>query len=199
MFRDGIVRAVRERPDLELLGEAADGPSALERIHELAPAVAVLDMSLPRLDGLGVLNAIRRDRLPTRALILSASTEGALVHRAISAGAAGYLSKSASREAVCDAIAALARGETVLDPALQAGLLDEVRARGVEDNRPVLTAREHEVLTLMASGLGAVEIGERLFVAPSTVKTHMGHIYEKLEVSDRAACVAQAMRHGLLE
>ena len=199
LFRDGIVRAVRERPDLELLGEADDGPSALERVRELAPAVAVLDMSLPGLDGLEVLNAIRRDKLPTRVLILSASTEGAVVHQAIAAGAAGYLSKSASREAVCDAVAALARGETVLDPAAQSGLLHQVRAYGVEDDRPVLTAREHEVLTLMASGLSAAEIGAQLFVAPSTVKTHMGHIYEKLEVSDRAACVAQAMRHGLLE
>jgi len=199
LFRDGIVRAVRERPDLELLGEADDGPSALERVRELAPAVAVLDMSLPGLDGLEVLNAIRRDKLPTRVLILSASTEGAVVHQAIAAGAAGYLSKSASREAVCDAVAALARGETVLDPAAQSGLLHQVRAYGVEDDRPVLTAREHEVLTLMASGLSAAEIGAQLFVAPSTVKTHMGHIYEKLDVSDRAACVAQAMRHGLLE
>jgi len=199
LFRDGIVRAVRERPDLELLGEADDGPSALERVRELAPAVAVLDMSLPGLDGLEVLNAIRRDKLPTRVLILSASTEGAVVHQAIAAGAAGYLSKSASREAVCDAVAALARGETVLDPAAQSGLLHQVRAHGVEDDRPVLTAREHEVLTLMASGLSAAEIGAQLFVAPSTVKTHMGHIYEKLDVSDRAACVAQAMRHGLLE
>jgi len=199
LFRDGIVRAVRGRPDLELIGEADDGPMALERIRELAPAVAVLDVLLPGLDGLEVLNAIRRERLPTRVLMLSASTEGAIVHQAIAAGAAGYLSKSASREAVCDAVHAVARGETVLDPSLQAGLLDQVRAHGVDDTRPVLTEREHEVLSLMASGLTAAQIGAQLFVAPSTVKTHMGHIYEKLEVSDRAACVAQAMRYGLLE
>ncbi len=199
LFRDGIVRAVRERPDLELIGEADDGAMALERVRELAPAVAVLDVLLPGLDGLEVLNAIRRERLATRVLMLSASTEGAIVHQAIAAGAAGYLSKSASREAVCDAVRAVARGETVLDPSLQAGLLDQVRARGVDDARPVLTEREHEVLSLMASGLSAAQIGEQLFVATSTVKTHMGHIYEKLEVSDRAACVAQAMRYGLLE
>jgi len=199
LFRDGIVRAVRGRPDLELIGEADDGPMALERVRELAPAVAVLDVLLPGLDGLEVLNAIRRERLPTRVLMLSASTEGAIVHQAIAAGAAGYLSKSASREAVCDAVRAVARGETVLDPSLQAGLLDQVRAHGVDATRPVLTEREHEVLSLMASGLTAAQIGAQLFVAPSTVKTHMGHIYEKLEVSDRAACVAQAMRYGLLE
>jgi two-component system nitrate/nitrite response regulator NarL len=199
LFRDGIVRAIRERPDLELVGEADDGPSALARIREFAPAVAVLDLSLPGLDGLEVLNAIRRDKLPTAVLMLSAATEGAIVHQAIAAGASGYLPKSASRKEVCDAVVAVARGETVLDPALQAGLLDQVRARGVDDTRPVLTAREHEILSLMASGLNATQIGEQLFVAASTVKTHTGHIYEKLGVSDRAACVATAMRHGLLE
>jgi two-component system, NarL family, nitrate/nitrite response regulator NarL len=199
LFRDGIARAVRERPDLELVGEADDGPAALAAVRALEPAVAVVDFSLPGLDGLQVLGAIRRDRLATRVLMLSASIDGALVHEAIAAGAAGYLSKSADRTAVCDAVAAVARGETVLDPGLQAGLLEQIRARGVDDTRPVLTARELEILNLMAAGCTAAEIGRRLFVAPSTVKTHVGHIYEKLDVSDRAACVAQAMRHGLLE
>ena len=199
LFRDGIVRAVRERPDLELAGEAADGPAALAAIRELRPAVAVVDFSLPGLDGLGVLNAVRRDGLATQVLMLSANTEGVIVHQAIAAGAAGYLAKSADRSDVCDAIAAVARGETVLDPSLQAALLGQVRAHGVDDTRPILTSREHEILVLMADGLNATEIGARLFVAPSTVKTHVGHIYEKLGVSDRAACVAQAMRRGLLE
>ena len=199
LFRDGIVRAVRERPDLNLVGEAADGQSALDLIRRLAPAVAVLDFSLPQLDGLEVLNALRRDGLGTRVLMLSASTEGEIVFRAVSEGAAGYLPKSATREAVCDAVVAVARGQSVLDPDLQTGLLDQVRARGVDDARPVLTAREHEVLSLMAAGMSAPEIGEHLFIAASTVKTHMAHLYEKLGVSDRAACVAEAMRRGLLE
>lgn len=199
LFRDGIVRAVRERPDLELVGEAGDGATTLRLVRELQPAVAVLDLALPRLDGLAVLHALRRDGLPTRVLMLSASTEAPLVFEAVSAGAAGYLAKSASREQVCDAAAAVARGETVLDPSLQSGLFDEVRARGVIDARPVLTGREHEVLTLMAEGLAAPAIAERLFVSTSTVKSHLGHLYEKLGVSDRAACVAEAMRRGLLE
>jgi len=199
LFRDGIVRAIRERPELELVGEAGDGQAALALIRERSPAVALLDFALPGLDGLQVLAAVRRDALPTRVLMLSASTEGPIVHRAISEGAAGYLPKSVDRQAVCEAIGAVARGESVLDPELQAGLLEEVRARGVNDTRPVLTTREQEILSLMASGLTTGQIGERLFVAPSTVKTHVGHLYEKLGVSDRAACVAQAMRLGLLE
>jgi two-component system, NarL family, nitrate/nitrite response regulator NarL len=199
LFRDGIGRAIRARPDLELVAEVGDGREALERIRELAPAVAVLDLRLPDLDGLEVLNAVRRDGLPTRVLILSASVEGPLVFEAVSAGAAGYISKHADRTAVCDAVAAIARGETVLAPGLQTGLLDEVRARGVADSRPVLTPRETEVLHLIADGLTAPAIGRQLFLSTATVKTHIGHLYEKLGVSDRAACVAEAMRRGLLE
>jgi two-component system nitrate/nitrite response regulator NarL len=199
LFRDGIARAIRARADLELVAEVADGREALDRIRELGPAVAVLDVRLPDLDGLEVLNAVRRDALPTRVLMLSAAMEGPLVFEAVSAGAAGYISKNADRTAVCDAVAAIARGETVLEPDLQPGLLEEVRARGVADTRPVLTPREAEVLRLIADGLSAPEIGRRLFLSTATVKTHVGHLYEKLGVSERAACVAEAMRRGLLE
>ncbi|HWK29995.1 MAG TPA: response regulator transcription factor [Solirubrobacter sp.] len=199
LFRDGIARAVRERPDLELLGEAADGREALARLRELSPAVAVLDLALPGLDGLDVLNAVRRDQLPTRILILSASTDGALVHQAISAGAAGFLSKRASRADVCDALVAIARGEVVLEPELQPALIAAIQAHGVDEERPVLTPRERDVLGLMAEGLSAPAIGQRLFVSSATVKTHIGHLYEKLGVSDRAACVAEAMRRGMIE
>jgi two-component system nitrate/nitrite response regulator NarL len=199
LFRDGIARAIRARPDLELVAEVGDGRTALDRIRELSPAVAVLDLRLPDLDGLEVLNAVRRDALPTRVLILSAFTDGPLVFESVSGGAAGYLAKNADRTAVCDAVAAIARGETVLDPALQSGLLEEVRSRGVADERPVLTPRETEVLRLIADGLSAPDIGRRLYLSTATVKTHVSHLYEKLGVSDRAACVAEAMRRGLLE
>ena len=199
LFREGIARAIRERPDLELVAEAADGRAALEQIRDLAPAVAVVDLRLPGLDGLEVLNAVRRDGLATRILMLSASTEGPLVFAAVFAGAAGYLSKSADRTAVCDAVAAIARGESVLDPGVQTGLFAEVRSRGVADTRPVLTQRETEILRLIAEGKSAPDISRELFLSTATVKTHLGHLYEKLGVSDRAACVAEAMRRGLLE
>ena len=199
LFRDGIARAVKERPDLELVGEAADGRGALEQIRALAPAVAVVDLRLPGLDGLEVLNAVRRDGLPTRILMLSASTEGPLVFEAVAAGAAGYLSKQADRTAVCDAVAAIARGESVLDPGVQTGLMAEVQSRGVAESRPVLTRREAEILRLIADGRSAPDISRELFLSTATVKTHLGHLYEKLGVSDRAAAVAEAMRRGLLE
>ena len=137
LFRDGIVRAIRERPNLEVVGEAADGRQALELAAGLQPDVIVLDVKLPELDGLQVLNALRRDASASRVLALSAFTDGALVHSAIAAGAAGLL-KSVERSEVCDAIEAVARGDTVLAPSLQAGLVAEVRAQGAAPERPRL-------------------------------------------------------------
>ena len=199
LFREGIERAVRERPDLELLGVAADGREALERIRELAPRVAVLDLRLPGLDGLQVLNALTRDKLDTRVLMLSASGEPEVVYRAVQAGAAGYFRKEADRDAILDAIAAVGAGRTAVDPELQAGVFDQIRLRGTGEERPILTAREREVLTLLAEGLSGPQIAERLIVALPTVKTHQARLYDKLGVSERAAAVAEAMRRGLLE
>lgn len=199
LYRDGIVRAVRERHELEIVAECADGRAALEAIRDRVPDVAVIDLFLPALGGIEILNAVRRDRLSTRVLVLSASTDGSQVHAAMAAGAAGYVAKSADRVALCDAIAAVARGQAVLDQELQAGLLEQVRAHGQPVERPALTKRETQVLRLLAEGHSAPAIGRRLYLAPATVKTHLGHLYEKLDVSDRAACVAQAMRAGLIE
>jgi two-component system nitrate/nitrite response regulator NarL len=199
LFREGIERAVRERPELELVGAAADGREALACIRELEPRVAVLDVRLPGLDGLQVLNAVTRDGIPTRVLFLSASGDAEVVFRAVQGGAAGYFRKEADRAAILDAIAAVARGGTVIDPELQSGVFDQIRVRGTGEERPILTAREREVLTLMADGLSAPQIAEQLIVALPTVKTHQARLYEKLGVSERAAAVAEAMRRGLLE
>jgi two-component system nitrate/nitrite response regulator NarL len=153
LFREGIERAVRERPELELVGSAAGGREALELVRDLQPVVAVLDLRLPGLDGLQILNAITRDGTPTRVLILSASGDAELVYRAVQGGAAGYFRKEADRHTILDAISAVARGGTVIDPELQAGVFDQIRLRGTDEDRPILTAREQEVLTLMAEGL----------------------------------------------
>ena len=199
LFREGIERAVRERPDLELVGAAADGREALDRIRELEPQVAVLDVRLPQLDGLQVLNALTRDGSPTRVLFLSASGDPELVYRAVQSGAAGYFRKEADRDAILNGIAAVAGGRTAIEPELQSGVFDQIRLRGTGDERPILTVREREVLTLMAEGLSGPQIAEQLIVALPTVKTHQTRLYEKLGVSERAAAVAEAMRRGLLE
>ena len=198
VYREGIVRAVKERPELELVGEVATGREALELITALRPDVAILDMMMPGLDGRRVLNAIERERIATRVLFVSAYLDSEIVFAAIGGGARGYLSKEATRQQICDAVSAIARGETVLAPEVQTGLAREIQLRS-NDDRPVLTAREREVLRLTADGLSAPEIGERLFLSPATVKTHLQHLYGKLGVSDRAAAVAEAMRRGLLE
>lgn len=198
LFREAVVRAIRERPEFELVGEAADGRQALAAIRELAPDVAVLDVKMPGLDGLEVLNAVRRDALGTRVILLSAYLDGAVAFEAIAAGASAYLSKDADRRRIADTIAAVGRGETVLGPEVQAGLAAEIRLRGAKE-RPGLSEREREVLAHIAEGRSAPQIAELLFLSPATVKSHLQSLYEKLGVSDRAAAVAEAMRRGLLE
>lgn len=198
LYREGVVRAVRGRPDLELAGEATDGDAALEEIARLRPDVALLDQRLPGMQGLDVLAELDRRGIPTRVVLLTAATDSELVYEAIALGAAGYLSKEATREEICDAVAAAAGGETQVSVALQHGLAEQIQRRrgGI---RAALSAREREVLELIAQGHSAPEIGRRLDVSAGTVKSHLQHLYEKLGVSDRAAAVAVAMRRGLLE
>lgn len=198
LFREAVVRAIKERPEFELVGEAADGAQALAAIRELAPDVAILDVKMPALDGLQVLNAVHRDALPTRVILLSAFMDGAVAFEAMASGAAAYLSKEAGRGQIADTIAAVSRGETVLAPEVQAGLAAEIRVRGAKD-RPALSEREREVLEHIAAGRSAPQIAELLFLSTATVKSHLQSLYEKLGVSDRAAAVAEAMRRGLLE
>jgi two-component system, NarL family, nitrate/nitrite response regulator NarL len=198
VFRDGLVRALRSRPEFEVAGEAGDGREALEAIKRLKPAVALLDVKMPGLDGAAIAHAVRRDGLPTRVVLISAHAPSELMYRAISLGAAAYLSKDASREEICDTVAAVARGETRLSPEIQGELVRQIQMRAVDD-RPVLSPREREVLALIAEGFSAPDIARRLHVSPATVKTHLQSLYEKLGVSDRAAAVASAMRTGLLE
>jgi two-component system nitrate/nitrite response regulator NarL len=198
LYRDGVVRAIKERPDLELVAECDDGRAALERIRELHPDVALLDVKMPMLDGTAVLNAVDREKIPTRIAFLSAYVDAPMVYAAVAGGAAAYLSKEADRQEICDAIAAIARGDTIFAPQVQAGIAQEVRMRR-EDDRPALSSREHEVLALTARGHSAPQIADQLVLSTATVKTHLQRLYEKLGVSDRAAAVAEAMRRGLLE
>jgi two-component system, NarL family, nitrate/nitrite response regulator NarL len=199
IYREGIVRAINERPDLDLVGEAADGRQALERIQELSPEVAVLDIRMPGLDGTQVLSAMRRDGLETEVLFLSAFMEPELAYRTVASGARGYLSKESSRHEVCEAIVTIARGGTALAAEAQAGLAREIQERERTGGPPQLTDREQEVLNFVAQGLSAPDIGKQIHLSTTTVKSHLHSLYEKLGVSDRAAAVAEAMRRGLLE
>jgi two-component system, NarL family, nitrate/nitrite response regulator NarL len=198
VYREGVARAIKGRAEFELVAEAGDGREALDLVRELSPDVAVLDVQMPQLQGNDVLHAIQRDGLPTRVVLLSAHVDSETVYRAVASGAGAYLSKESSRERICDAVAAVARGEVVLSSEVQAGLASEIQIRE-RDERPALTPREHEVLVLTAGGHSAPDIGKQLHLSQSTVKTHLKSLYDKLGVSDRAAAVAEAMRRGLLE
>jgi two-component system, NarL family, nitrate/nitrite response regulator NarL len=198
VYREGVSRAIKARPEFELVGEAEDGREALEAIKEILPDVAVLDVQMPGLQGSEVLHAVRRDGVPTRIVLLSAHVDSETVYRAVASGAGAYLSKESSRERILDAVAAVARGEVVLSAEVQAGLASEIQIRE-RDERPALTPREHEILVLTANGHSAPDIGKQLHLSQSTVKTHLKSLYEKLGVSDRAAAVAESMRRGLLE
>lgn len=198
LYRDGVVRALSGSGRIEVVAEAEDGAEALDQIRERLPDVALLDYKLPGLDGVAIANAVVREHLPVRVLLVSALTDSGVVYKALETGASGFISKEARREQIVDAVLACARGEDVVPPDIAAGLVSEIRLRR-QDDRPALTPREQEILHLIANGKSLPQVAEELYLGLTTVKTHTQHLYEKLGVSDRAAAVATAMRRGLLE
>ncbi|MDZ7885828.1 MAG: response regulator transcription factor [Mycobacterium sp.] len=198
MFRDGVVRALAASGSIDVVAEADDGVAALELIRTHRPAVALLDYRMPGMDGSEVAAAVARDHLPTRVLLISAHDESAIVYKALQDGAAGFLSKESTRSELVDAVLACARGRDVIAPALAASLAGEIRRRH-EPDVPTLSAREAEVLAMIARGLTIPAMAKELYLAPSTVKTHVQRLYEKLGVGDRGAAVAEAMRRKLLD
>jgi two-component system nitrate/nitrite response regulator NarL len=197
-FRDGLVRGLSRSGYLQVVGEAGTGREAIDLIRRERPDVAVVDYQMPDLDGLDVVHAVGRDGLDTRVVILSAVDDGAVVFRALEAGARGYLSKDARRGDVIDAVRRVSRGETVVPAALAAGLARQIRQQAHTPD-VVLSAREREVLDGFARGLSIPRLAGELYLGASTVKTHTQRLYEKLGVSDRAAAVAEGMRRGLVE
>jgi two-component system, NarL family, nitrate/nitrite response regulator NarL len=197
-FRDGVTRGLARDGRVEVVGEAGTGAEALAVIGREVPDVALVDYQLPDMNGVDVTHALRRDSVGSRVLLVSAVTDGAVVFRALEEGAAGYLAKDASRTELIDAVMQVARGETVIPSGLTEGLAAQIRLRA-QPSAPALTPRELDVLKGFARGLSIPQLAAELYVAPSTVKTHTQRLYEKLEVSDRAAAVAAAMRLRLLE
>jgi len=198
LFRDGMVRVLKASGGIEVVGEAADGRTALDTIRELKPDVAVVDYKMPGLDGVALAHAVARDELPTKVLLVSAFDDSSIVYEALSAGALGFMSKEAPPEQVVDAVRAIARGEEVVPPELARGLAGEVRKRA-KGAMMVLTSRELEMVRFIADGLSVPDISRQIHLSPATVRTHIQKLYEKLGVSDRGAAVAEAMRRRLLE
>ena len=198
VYREGVVRALNASGSVQVVGEAEDGATALQLIKADRPDVALLDFRMPGMDGSQVAAAIQRDELPTRVLLLSAHDESAIVYEALQHGAAGFLPKESTRAEIIDAVVACAKGRDVVAPSVAANLAGEIRRRA-QPAGPVLSPREREVLAGIARGQSIPAIAKGLYLAPSTVKTHVQRLYEKLGVSDRAAAVAEAMRRKLLE
>jgi two-component system nitrate/nitrite response regulator NarL len=144
------------------------------------------------------MRALAEDELETHIMFLSAFLESTTVYEAVEAGARGYISKESDADAVCDAVAAIAAGETIIGPETAGAIAEEIRLRAPAE-RTALSKREREILKLTANGDSAPEIAKQLYLSPATVKTHLQRIYQKLGVSDRAAAVAEAMRRGLFE
>jgi two-component system nitrate/nitrite response regulator NarL len=197
-FRDGVARGLMQSGQVEIVGEADDGREGLEVIAREQPDVALVDYQMPGMDGLDLVHAVSRDKLPTKILLLSAVTDSAVVFKALEEGAKGYLSKDSRRSQIVDAVLEVARGGTVVPPELMAGLADQIRLRA-ESQGPVLSEREQQVLRGFARGLSIPQLASELYLGASTVKTHTQRLYEKLGVSDRAAAVAEGMRRGLLD
>ena len=198
LFRDGVVRALASSDAIEVVAEADDGLSALEAIRTHSPQVALLDYRMPGMDGAQVAAAVLRDELPTRVLLVSAHDESAIVYKALQEGAAGFLPKESTRSELVNAVLDCAKGRDVVAPGLAAGLAGEIRRRA-EPEGPTLSPREREVLKMIAAGSSIPTMAKELFLAPSTVKTHVQRLYEKLGVSDRGSAVAEVMRRKLVE
>jgi two-component system, NarL family, nitrate/nitrite response regulator NarL len=198
LFLFAIAHSVNSREELELVGQATTGREAIAAALETRPDLAVLDVEMPDLDGLEVLRAFGREGLATRVLFVSGNLDADVAYDLIEAGAAGVLDKGAMPDQIGDALVRISQGETVLAPTVQSALMRAVRDRR-EKPQTVLSPREGEVLRFLAAGLSAPQIARELHLSPSTVKTHLQRLYERLEVGDRAAAVAEGMRRGLIE
>ncbi|GGK80713.1 DNA-binding response regulator [Sphaerisporangium melleum] len=193
IVRDGIRGMFAGDPDFEVLGEAADGAQAVERARALNPDVILMDLRMPGMDGVTAIKELARLGIAARVLVLTTYDTDRDVMPAIEAGATGYLLKDTGRDELVRAVRTAARGEAVLSPSVATRLLGQVRAPA-----DPLSARELEILQLIADGATNREAAARLFISEATVKSHVLHIYAKLGVNDRAAAVATAFRRGLL-
>lgn len=194
VVREGLSGMLAGQSDFEVIGLAADGDTAVKMHGSLAPDVTLMDLRMPGLDGVGAIKAIKAQQPSSRIIVLTTYDSDADILRAIEAGATGYLLKDTPREELFRAIRAAARGDSVLAPAVAARLMTRMRAPAEEN----LSAREIEVLQLVAKGASNKEIGKSLHISTATVKTHLVHIYGKLGVSDRTAAVTVALERGIL-
>ncbi|MCP4362386.1 MAG: response regulator transcription factor [Chloroflexi bacterium] len=194
VVREGLAGMLAGQDDFEVVGLAGDGDTAVTLHNSLSPDVTLMDLRMPGLDGVGAIEAIKGARPSAHILVLTTYDSDADIVRAVEAGATGYLLKDTPREELFRAIRAAAGGESVLAPAVAARLMTRMRAPAEEN----LSAREIEVLQLVARGASNREVGKQLHISTATVKTHLIHIFDKLGVSDRTAAVTTALEKGII-
>ncbi|WP_432991371.1 response regulator [Dactylosporangium sp. CA-233914] len=199
--REGLAVMLGLLDDVEVVGEAADGEQAIELAERHRPDVVLMDLRMPRTDGVAATRAIRQRQPETRVVVLTTFADDEHILAALQAGALGYLTKDAGRVQIAQAVRAAAAGQSVLDPQVQQRLLAAaVQGQGQPPSSGPpdgLTARETEVLGLIADGLSNREIAERLFVTEVTVKSHINRLFAKIGVRDRAQAVRYAYERGL--
>jgi DNA-binding NarL/FixJ family response regulator len=194
VVRGGIVALLGTADDLDVVGQAADGFEAVRLAIELEPDVVLMDLRLPGIDGDEATARILAEKPGIRVLVLTTYESDDSILTAIEAGASGYLLKAAPQEELLAGIRSVARGEVALAPRIAALLVNRVQ----RPTAPSLSPRETEVLKLVAQGLSNPDIAKQLFLSEATVKTHLLHAFEKLEVKDRTRAVTRAMELGLL-
>jgi DNA-binding NarL/FixJ family response regulator len=198
--REGLVTLLETLPGIEVVGSAADGEEAVALVAALSPEVVLMDLGMPRMDGVEATKRIRADHPETHVVVLTTYADDGSIVGALKAGAIGYLTKDAGRDHIGRALEAAASGQAVLDPAVQARLVEVASLPGTT-GAPLpdgLTEREAEVLRLIAAGRSNAEIASDLFVSEPTVKTHVNRIFAKTGSRDRSQAVAYAHRRGLV-
>jgi DNA-binding NarL/FixJ family response regulator len=203
VVREGLVTSLSVLPGVEVVGAAADGEQAVALVGRHRPHVVLMDLRMPRLDGVEATRRILKDYPATAVVVLTTYADDDSILAALRAGALGYLTKDAGREQIARALHAAAEGQSILDPAVRARLVaatgpapDAAQARPLPHG---LTAREAEVLSLVAAGRTNTQIAAALVVSQSTVKTHINNIFAKTGVTDRAQAVHYAYSHGLAD
>ncbi|ONI81118.1 DNA-binding response regulator [Actinosynnema sp. ALI-1.44] len=195
VVRDGLRATFTGEPDIEVVGEAGDGRQAVEMVAEHGADVVLMDLRMPELDGVRAIRRLRETAPDTRVLVLTTFDTDSDVLPAIEAGATGYLLKDATTEDLLKAVRSAHQGQSVLSPSVANRLIGQVR----KPQRGTLSPRELEVLKLVAEGATNREAASKLFISEASIKTHLLHIYAKLDVRDRAAAVGEAYRRGLFD
>jgi DNA-binding NarL/FixJ family response regulator len=199
LFRRGLVGLLEEMPGFKVVGQAGDGQQALPIIEQAQPDIILLDLNMPVMDGIATLRALKERKHSARVMMLTISQGDSDLLDAIHAGADGYLLKNTEPEDLRRAIWRVAEGQGALSPEVTAPVLRAISRYSLDARTPLLSDRELEVLKCMADGLTTQKMAGQLFISENTVKTHVRHIFEKLEVSNRAEAVGKAMHLGLVK